>query len=327
MKRNTLRIILASTLLSSASYADISNITPASTASLSQIASSLSHSVSNVDNNINVETTTSNIINTADLKKDIKEDAEKFDLQVDADATEILQAFSGGEGSGEITEGIKDAKENVNTDKFGDDHVPTLDQDTILYDTGWMTLTKATSYDSKTYSSSNDVFDSSATQQARGRVYVNFKLQEISADVYAKITRTGGTEKYYEYNSGTATFDSVPIVAKTVKRFDLTEGQTDHDMFDGAQDTMLASNTTLQSSEFSTTQEMIDLYNHDTSDSDAESAIFTYGKFTTATAASVGLGSMAFEAGHAPDGANEATFAGTVERLEAEAVLVGKAMK
>ena len=93
-------------------------------------------------------------------------------------------------------------------------------------------------------------------------------------------------------------------------------------MFDGAQDTMLASNTTLQSSEFSTTQEMIDLYNHDTSDSDAESAIFTYGKFTTATAASVGLGSMAFEAGHAPDGANEATFAGTVERLEAEAVLV-----
>ena len=131
MKRNTLKIIIASTLLSSASYADISNITPASTASLSQIASSLSHSVSNVDNNINVETTTSNIINTADLKKDIKEDAEKFDLQVDADAAEILQAFSGGEGSGEITEGIKDAKENINTDKFGDDHVPTLDQDTI----------------------------------------------------------------------------------------------------------------------------------------------------------------------------------------------------
>ena len=73
MKRNTLKIIIASTLLSSASYADISNITPASTTSLSQIASSLSHSASNVDNNINVETTTSNIINTADLKKDIKE--------------------------------------------------------------------------------------------------------------------------------------------------------------------------------------------------------------------------------------------------------------
>ena len=104
MNRNTLKIILASTLLSSASYADISNITPASTTSLSQIASSLSHSVSIVDNNINVEATTSSIINTADLKKDIKEDAEKFDLQVDADATEILQAFSGREGSCEITE-------------------------------------------------------------------------------------------------------------------------------------------------------------------------------------------------------------------------------
>ena len=123
MKRNTLKIIIASTLLSSASYADISNITPASTTSLSQIASSLSHSVSNVDNNINVETTTSNIINTADLKKDIKEDAEKFDLQVDADAAEILQAFSGGEGSGEITEGIKDAKENVNTDTVSYTHL------------------------------------------------------------------------------------------------------------------------------------------------------------------------------------------------------------
>ncbi len=243
MKRNTLKIILASTLLSSVSYADISNVTPASTTSLSQITSSLSYSVSNVDNNINVETTTSNIINTADLKKDIKEDAEKFDLKVDADATEILQTFSSSEGSGEITEKIKGLKENINTE-LGDDHVATLDQDTIEYDTGCMTLTKATSYDSKTYSSSNDVFDSSATQQARGCVYVNLKLQEIIADVHAKITRTVGTEKFYSYNSGTATFDSVPIVAKTVKRFKLTEGQTDHDNFDGAQDTMLASNTT-----------------------------------------------------------------------------------
>ncbi len=60
---------------------------------------------------------------------------------------------------------------------------------------------------------------------------------------------------------------------------------------------------------------MIDIYNHDTSDGDPVSVIFIYGKFTTATSASAGLGSMAFEAGHAPDGANEATFAGTAECL------------
>ena len=158
-------------------------------------------------------------------------------------------------------------------------------------------------------------------------MYVNFKKQEISADVSAKITRAGGTEKLYEYNSGAATFDSVPIVAETVKRFKLTEGETDFDNFEGASDTMLASNTTLQASEFNTTQELIDMYNHDTSDGDAESGIFHYGKFTTATSATPGLGSMAFEAGHAPNGANEATFAGTVERLEGEAVIVGKAME
>ena len=325
-------IILAPLFVISSSNAEISSVTPANTASLTQIASSMSHSISNVENNnISIETTTTNLINTTDLKKSIASDAEKFNLSVDPDAAaEILTLLDGTtinapSSGGDITKGLKNLASNISEEE--DDFVPTLDQDTIEYDTGWITLSKVTSYDSKTYSSNNDVFSDTATHQARGRVYVNFKKQEISADVYAKITRAGGTEKLYEYNSGAATFSSVPIVAETVKRFKLTEGETDFDNFEGASDTMLASNTTLQASEFNTTQELIDMYNHDTSDGDAESGIFHYGKFTTATSATPGLGSMAFEAGHAPNGANEATFAGTVERLEGEAVIVGKAME
>ena len=223
-----------------------------------------------------------------------------------------------------------------NITELADDYVPTLDQDTIVYDTGWVTLTKKTSYDSKTYSSDNEVFDSSAAQQMRGKVYVNFKKREVSADMSAKITlvHDGNGEKRYDWNTGAATFNSVPVVAESVKRLMTSEGETAADMYNGINDTMLASNSTLQSSAHKTRQQLINIYNHDIAapvcmfacvEVASEHGVFHYGKFTTATSESTGLGTLILEGGHAIQGSNEAQFAASVERLEGSGEIIGTA--
>jgi len=223
-----------------------------------------------------------------------------------------------------------------NITELADDYVPTLDQDTIVYDTGWITLTKKTSYDSKTYSSDNQVFDASAAQQMRGKVYVNFKKREVSADMSAKITlvHDGNGEKRYDWNTGAATFNSVPVVAEETKRLMTSEGETASDMFNSGHDTLKASNDALQASTHKTRQQLINIYNHDIAEPicmwscvevAAEHGVFHYAKFTTETSESAGLGTMILEGGHAIQGSNEAQFAATVERLEGSAEIVGKA--
>ena len=325
---NTVIIIL---LFKSYSFAGISIPTPSTT--LNQIANSLSHSATNIENIESINVQTSSIINSSDLKKNIKADAEKFNLKIDASAAEILASMTSTD-SDSISAALSQMESNIS--ELADDYVPTLDQDTIVYDTGWVTLTKKTSYDSKTYSSDNQVFDSSATQQMRGKVYVNFKKREVSADMSAKITlvHDGNGEKRYDWNTGAATFNSVPVVAESVKRLMTSEGETAADMYNGINDTMLASNTTLQASEDKTRQQLINIYNHDIAEPicmwscvevASEHGVFHYGKFTTATSESTGLGTLILEGGHAIQGSTEAQFAATVERLEGSGEITGTA--
>ena len=326
---NTTLIIL---LFKSYSFAEISIPTPSTTA-LSKIANSLSHTSTNNQNIKNINVQTSKIVNSSNLKKNIKADAEKFNLKIDSSAAEILLSMKSSD-SDSISATLSQLESNIT--ELEDDYVPTLDQDTIVYDTGWVTLTKKTSYDSKTYSSDNQVFDASAAQQMRGKVYVNFKKREVSADMSAKITlvHDGNGEKRYDWNSGAASFNSVPVVAESVKRLMTSEGETAADMYNGINDTMLASNTTLQASAYKTRQQLINIYNHDIAEPicmwscvevASEHGVFHYGKFTTATSESTGLGTMILEGGHAIQGSNEAQFAATVERLEGSAAITGTA--
>ena len=325
---NTVIVIL---LFKSYSFAGISIPTPSTT--LNKIANSLSHTATNNGKLENINVKTSKIVNSSDLKKNIKSDAEKFNLKIDASAAEILASMTSTD-SDSISAALSQMESNIAG--LADDYVPTLDQDTIVYDTGWVTLTKKTSYDSKTYSSDNQVFDASAVQQMRGKVYVNFKKREVSADMSAKITlvHDGNGEKRYDWNTGAATFNSVPVVAEATKRLMTSEGETASDMFNSGHDTLKASNSTLQASTHKTRQQLINIYNHDIAEPvcmmscveiAAEHGVFHYAKFTTATSESAGLGTMILEGGHAIQGSNEAQFAGSVERLEGSAEIIGKA--
>ena len=311
------------------SYSGVTSATQSSF-TISKIAKSLGHSSSNTTNQQSNNMTTSSIIDTVNLKADVQADAAKFGLTVDTAAADILSGISSTD-SKSVSAALTSLTDNLT--QLDDDYVSTPDQNTIVYSMAWTDLEKVTSYDGKTYSSNNNVFSASGTQQTRGKIYVNFKKKEIWADIDVKLTRAEGATSTLQtnYNSGTAGFTSVPIVATTNNNFK-ADGTNGHVNFDGINDTMKKNATTIQDVCDGciglTKAELIDNFNHKvTGGNTGDQDIFFYGKFTTATSSTSGLGTIAVEGGYVDDGANEATFAGTIERLEASGELTGKAFE
>ena len=167
------------------SYSGVTSPTQSSF-TISQIAKSLDHSSSNTANQQQSNnTTTSSIIDTVNLKADIQADAAKFGLTVDTAAADILSVIANTD-SKSVSAALTSLTDNLT--QLDDDYVSTPDQNTIVYSMAWTDLEKVTSYDGKTYSSNNNVFSSTGTQQSRGKVYVNFKKKEIWADIDVKLT-------------------------------------------------------------------------------------------------------------------------------------------
>tara|TARA_Y100001970_G_scaffold40295_1_gene49639 strand:- start:56 stop:1591 length:1536 start_codon:yes stop_codon:yes gene_type:complete len=320
----------------------VSLSSPTNAEVISQMSSSMSHSVLNarsiVDSSKNL---TTNLINSADLKTNIIVTAEKFDLKSDESASEILSSLSTESDSKEISVAMNQLQENiVVTDN--ENYVRTLDQDTILYDSGWFDLTPVeTGSNGLTYSLGDEgvsqVFDTGATQQGRAKVYVNFNKKEISADVFSKLTLKGASTVDYSFTTPTVTLTTIPVVASVPKAL-VPDGTTSPDELidsgggecpaDSCTSLVRVANT-LQSSAVSK-QALMDLYNHDTSNSDAAKEVFQYGKFTTVDGSGLtGLGTFVFEGAHdataAPAG--EAAYVQSIERLEGSTVVVGKALE
>ena len=86
-----LKSLLIILTISLNAYAGVTNATQ-STSTITKIAQSLGHSSKSVVNQSSNSSTTSSIINSADLKSDIKADAVKFGLSVDTAAADVLTA-------------------------------------------------------------------------------------------------------------------------------------------------------------------------------------------------------------------------------------------
>ena len=323
-------------LVISFGFAEISTPTP--TTALNKIASSMSHSAQNDQQNIlEITNATSNLLNSSELTAGIQESAEKYGLTIDSEAAAILAGIDTS-SSESIAKGL--ASMDANIGWMDDDYVQTIDQDTIIYDSEFQTLTKVTGGDLE-YASSNDVFDPNVAQQVRAQVYVNFKKRTIFAEVDTKVTRTGTSDEIeIGWNTGTASFSSLPIVATADQR--LKKDGTSHDVPFGTNidasstfSTMKKSTTQLQDAcavstcgegdYWTVKQNFIEEFNNDTSDTSSKGAIYFYGKFTTASEGSAGSGTLVLEGGHTADGANEQTFVESIERYEATATLIGKA--
>ena len=101
---------------------------------LTQMSSSMSHSVLNSSNIVDRSNNlTTNLINSADLKNNIITTAKNFDLKADESASEILSSLSTDSESNEILVAMNELQENI-TVTDNENYVRTLDQDTILYD-------------------------------------------------------------------------------------------------------------------------------------------------------------------------------------------------
>ena len=315
------------------SYAVVSTPTPAASNILNQMSSSMSHSVINSSNiTNNSQNVTSNLINSTNLKQDIKENAEKLDLKVDESALSALSNDSS--DSKEIAEAMEKMADNI--EEKDHDYVMTLDQNVVVYDSGWFNLERVqTGSNGLTYNKpdTSDVF-ADAVQEGRGRVYVNFNKKEMSADMYTKITLKGASQVQHEWNTGTAGITSLPVVASTVRGLK-SDGSTDFDEFVGINSSMQIGSDELAANYDPglTKQQLMNWYNHDTNNGNEDKRLFFYGKFTTLDASgSTGTGTIVIEGAHdedadATNSTTTANYIGTIERLEGTATIVGKALE
>ena len=311
--------------------------TPTPTNALNIIAGSMSHSAkNNAQTNANISSATSTLLNSSELTAGIQESAAKFGLSINTEAATILAGVDTS-SSASISKAMAQLERNISGK--GEDYVPTLDQDTIVYETDWFALEKVnganSSMNSFSYASTHDVFKENVDQMVKGKVYVNFKKRDMWAEMDLKLTLTqdtflaaAGVQQDVEFQSGTATFNELPIVAEDVARLSPDLGVTDT-AFAGENNTMKKSATELIDLQYSSgwygsQENMISEYNHDQSTTSYE-AIYFYGKFTTASEGGTALGQIAVEGGHHNNNTDEAGFVASIERQEASGSITGKA--
>ena len=334
-------------LFNSYSFAGVSTPTP--TTALNKIASSMSHSaINNAQTVANISSATSTLLNSSEITAGIQASAAKFGLNIDTEAATILAGVDIS-SSTSISTAMAQLESNIEGRDW--DYVPTLDQDTIVYETEWFALQKVgtqaganpsnmTSFD---YATTHDVFTEGVDQMAKGKIFVNFKKRDVWAEMELKLTlveetnnAAANTQQAISYTSGTAGFDDVPVVADEARRISQTFGVTGTG-FDqpasGEHNTMKASSTTLQAtcctggSWWESAENRASEYNHDNDggNQDAWESVYMYGKFTTASEGGTALGQVAVEAGHHDDNSDEAGFVASIERHEASGAITGKA--
>lgn len=309
---------------------------------LTLMTSSMGHSILNSSNIVdNSKEVTSNLISAEDLKQNIIITAEKFDLKSDESASEILSGLSSESESKEILFAMNELQDNIEV-LDNENYVRTLDQDTILYDSGWIDLAKVTTGSNGfSYSTNEDVFQNGGIQQGRAQVYVNFNKKEISADIFSKITLKDTSTVDYSFTTPTVAVTTIPVVASVPLAMGTTGGVFLDQLMDSgggecpadtcsslirAADTLSNSVLTFNSG---TTELLMEKYNHDTTTGGALKEVFQYGKFITVDNSGLtGVGSFVFEGAHDEnaDPADEATYVQSIERLEGSATVVGKAL-
>ena len=322
--KKLLNLSILTLFITSNAYAGVTVGAPSTT--LTQVANSMNFT-SSTNNNINPTVTssqTSTVMNTTTLIENVTKAADDAGLDIDQAAVDIL--LNNDEESGDLFSKIEDAKDNIVEDIYSDDKKPTLDSQTIVYkDADWMDLTKVDGVSSVTglsYSTDNNFFNVSGTQQAKTATYVNLATNEISAKIWTRITRVGSSTAEGSFFTGVAALEKFPAVGSTVRRFN-SDGSNTWDNWHGTPTTMVKNSEELVDTwdgEASTLENQMDAYNNEFAGS--ESAVFVTAKALITD--SVLKGTVAVEAGNCEDSCDVAAFVQTVERWEASTTLVAE---
>ena len=141
-------------------HAEISAPSPTTT-TLNKIAKSMSNTLRMMFKSIQKNSnTTSDLINSSELTAGIQE-SQSMDLQLTLEAASVLANIDTS-SSKSISTALASLDANIGW--LDDDYVQTVDQDTIVYDSEWQTLTKVTGGDLE-YTTDENIFDPNKSQQ------------------------------------------------------------------------------------------------------------------------------------------------------------------
>ena len=324
--KKLLNLSILTLFITSKSLAGVTVGAPSTT--LTQVANSMNFT-SSTNNNINPTVTssqTSTVMNTTTLIENVTKAADDAGLDIDQAAVDILLNNDNDGESGDLFSKIESAKDNIGEDIYSDDKKPTLDSQTIVYkDADWMDLTKVDGVSSVTglsYSTDNNFFDVSGTQQAKTATYVNLATNEISAKIWTRVTRVGSSTAEGSFFTGVAALEKFPAVGSTVRRFN-SDGSNTWDNWHDTPTSMVKNATQLVDTwdgEAATLENQMDAYNNNFEGS--ESAVFVTAKALMTD--NVLSGTVAVEAGNCEDSCDVAAFVQTVERWEASTTLVAE---
>ena len=153
---------------------------------------------------IEIQNTTSSIVDSDALQAEVQENAEVFGEMVNQMALEVDVGSKDGKKKFLTIGGEKNEYEDK------DNLEPTLG--TIAYDTGMVNMSREGGhYDTDNLDPSGNsktIFDSTTgAQQARVKVYIDFNRQVLFGSIESKITLSDGTVMTNTYNGRSATID------------------------------------------------------------------------------------------------------------------------
>jgi hypothetical protein len=332
--RNLKTIILTSFLTIVHCYVALSDITASVPTNLIQkiaSASSYTSTSQNTDAIVKqVENITSSVVNVKELRKTVENDAKAFGLAINEEA---LARMSGQtlakkkvEGTVTISAGGSDVYEAI--------EYPEPNLDTIVYDTGMMTLTKeGGNYNDD---SSNTIFDATAgAQQARIKVFIDFKRKKQWGSIESRMTfdTLGGDQITNIKEGGATTITKLPfesellshVSSSTGKLLSNADAPTRYEIQPDNVGHLRTSVLRVDGSNngdavtFDSGSDRKNFQNSMAHGTNGSKNVFVGANFSTGSVGTPGTSTASFEASHAAKDANAAAFKTSVVRYSATA--------
>ena len=335
-------IILTSLLTVLNCFAALSDITASVPTNLiQQIASSSSYTSTSQNTDAivkQVENITSSVVNVKELRTNVEKDAKAFGLAINEDA---LARMSG------QTLAKKEAEGSVTVNAEGGDIYETLEYpepnlDTLVYDTGLMTLTKeGGNYNDD---SSNTIFDATAgAQQARIKVFIDFKRKKQWGSIESRMTfdTLGGDQITNIKEGGATTITKLPFESELLSHVSSSTGkllsnadaparyEIQPDNVGHVRTSVLRvdGSNNGDAVTFDSGSDRKNFQNNMAHGTNGSKNVFVGANFSTGSVGTPGTSTASFEASHAAKDANAAAFKTSVVRYSATATTTASKYK
>jgi len=270
---------------------------------------------STAQNASQIQQTTNNVISAKEIKKTVQQDAKKFGLLINEAALSNLT----GEESNETQLVAINAQENVLSGST--ELKPNLD--TIVYDTGLMTLAKEGGHYNN--DNTNTIFDTSAgAQQARIKVYVDFKRKVLFGEIESRVTLSGASQMINTKNGGAKAIVSLPVdgelthtVVSSTGKILLNSSEPYAWLNKHATTSLVRADGSL--APYYDSSERADMLKNVSHGTGGDGNVYVGARFVTAGNGTAGQSTASFEATHAAVGSSASQFAAGVVRYSATA--------